>query len=91
MQCNWTRPLAYLSLSSVMSWIRSDPSIWKPVFINLVLPNKVADSRERVKSLLDLIPGGEMDRKILKRSKIYGMNVCILCHRNQTNHKINNP
>ena len=49
----WTGPLACLSLSSVMSWIRSDPSIWKPVFPNLVLPNKVACSRDRVKFLLD--------------------------------------
>ena len=37
----WTGPLACPSLSSVVNWIRSDPSIWKPVFPNLVLPNKV--------------------------------------------------
>ena len=42
----WTGPLACLSLSSVMSRIRSDPSIWKPVFPNLVLQNKVAGSRD---------------------------------------------
>ena len=28
-----------------------DSSIWKPVFPNLVLPNKLADSRDRVKYL----------------------------------------
>ena len=43
--------LACLSLSSVMSSIRSDTSIWKPVFPNFTLPNKVAD---RVKCSLEL-------------------------------------
>ena len=37
----------------VMNWIRSDPLIWKPVFPNLVLPNEVAGSQDRVKCLLD--------------------------------------
>ena len=36
-----------------MKGISSDPLIWKPVFINLVLPNKVACSQDRVKCLLD--------------------------------------
>ena len=36
-----------------MSWRRSDPWIWKPVFPNLVLPDKVACSQDRVKLLLD--------------------------------------
>ena len=49
---DWTGPLACLSLSSVMLWIQSDPSIWKPIFPNLVLPNK-AQSSNRVKCLLD--------------------------------------
>ena len=46
-------PLVCLSLSSVMKWNSLDPSIWKPVFSNLVLPNKVAGNRARVKCLLD--------------------------------------
>ena len=45
----WTGPLACLSLSSVICWIRSDPLIWKPVFPNLVLSNKMAASRDIVK------------------------------------------
>ena len=49
----WTGPLACLSVSSIMIWVRSDPSIWKPVFPNFVFPNKVVCSRDRVKLLLD--------------------------------------
>ena len=48
----WTGPLVCLSLSSVTSWIRSDASIWQPVFPFLVLLNKVADGRVRVKCKL---------------------------------------
>ena len=47
----WTGSQARLSLSSIMCWIKSGASIWKQVFPNLVHPNKVVDSRDRVKCL----------------------------------------